>query len=60
MIYGYLRVSTDNQDVENQKQGIVRWLEYKGFVCNEGIIEHGVSGEKDYKTRLNKLRRMCD
>ena len=52
MIYGYLRVSTDNQDVENQKQGIVRWLKYKGFVCNEWIIEHGVSGKKDYKTRL--------
>ena len=29
MIYAYLRVSTDMQDCDNQKQGVINWLKYK-------------------------------
>lgn len=52
MKYGYLRVSTEQQDEENQKAGIIRWLDYMQFEIDEWVIEHGVSGKKDYKKRL--------
>lgn len=52
MIYAYLRVSTDKQDCDNQKQGVIRWLDYKGWKCDEWVIEEGVSGAKDYKARM--------
>mgnify|MGYP002518613554 CR=1 FL=1 len=34
MIYAYYRVSTDEQDFENQKSGVVRYCEYKGLKIN--------------------------
>lgn len=52
MKYGYLRVSTEQQDEENQKTGILRWLDYMQYEIDEWIIEHGVSGKKDYHKRL--------
>ena len=52
MKYGYLRVSTEQQDEENQKSGIMRWLDYMQYTVDEWVIEHGVSGKKDYKKRL--------
>lgn len=52
MKYGYLRVSTDTQDEENQKSGILRWLDYMQYKVDEWVIEHGVSGKKDYEKRL--------
>ena len=56
MIYAYYRVSTDEQDFENQKSGVVRYCEYKGVTINKEIVEEGVSGKIDYKKRkLGKL-----
>lgn len=56
MIYAYYRVSTDEQDFENQKSGVVRYCEYKGLKINKEIVEEGVSGKIDYKKRkLGKL-----
>lgn len=56
MIYAYYRVSTDEQDFENQKSGVVRYCEYKGLTINKEIVEEGVSGKIDYKKRkLGKL-----
>lgn len=52
MKYGYLRVSTETQDEENQKSGIMRWLDYMQYEIDEWVIEHGVSGKKDYNKRL--------
>ena len=52
MKYVYLRVSTEQQDEENQKSGIMRWLDYMQYTVDEWVIEHGVSGKKDYKKRL--------
>ena len=52
MIYAYLRVSTDMQDCDNQKQGVINWLKYKGWTCDEWVIEQGVSGKVDYRKRL--------
>ena len=52
MKYGYLRVSTETQDEENQKSGILRWLDYMQYEIDEWVVEHGVSGKKDYNKRL--------
>lgn len=32
MIYGYLRVSSDEQDVNSQKQGVAKFAESRGMV----------------------------
>ena len=56
MIYAYLRVSTDEQDVANQKDGIIRYCEYQNIEVNKFIEEEGISGKIDYKKRkLGKL-----
>lgn len=47
MIYGYLRVSTDDQDIQSQKQGVDSFAKTKGWVINEYISDEGVSGGKD-------------
>lgn len=47
MIYGYLRVSSDEQDVNSQKQGVVMFAEARGWKIDEYITDEGVSGGKD-------------
>ena len=47
MIYGYLRVSSDEQDVNAQKQGVVDFAKAKGWEIDEYISDEGVSGGKD-------------
>lgn len=51
MIYGYLRVSSDKQDVESQKQGVVAFAREKGWKIEEYITDEGVSGGKDPSKR---------
>jgi DNA invertase Pin-like site-specific DNA recombinase len=50
MIYGYIRVSTDKQTVENQRFEINRFCEKQGMVVNKWI-EDTVSGTKHYNKR---------
>jgi len=47
MIYGYLRVSSDEQDVNSQKQGVDQFAKDNGWVIEEYISDEGVSGGKD-------------
>lgn len=47
MIYGYLRVSSDEQDVNSQKQGVDKFASDKGWVIEKYITDEGVSGGKD-------------
>lgn len=47
MIYGYLRVSSDEQDVNSQKQGVDKFASEKGWVIDKFITDEGVSGGKD-------------
>lgn len=47
MIYGYLRVSTDKQDIETQKQGVDDLASKNGWTIDEYISDEGVSGGKD-------------
>ena len=60
MTYAYLRVSTDKQDYENQKMGVVAMAERMGLTIDKEILDDGVSGAKDPKKReLGKwLRKM--
>ena len=55
MNYGYIRVSSDKQTVENQRFEISRFAELEGIVIN-GWIEETISGTKNYdKRELGKL-----
>lgn len=47
MIYGYLRVSSDEQDVNSQKQGVVEFAKQKGWEIEKYITDEGASGGKD-------------
>lgn len=47
MIYGYLRVSSDEQDVNSQKQGVEEFTKNKGWEIDKYITDEGVSGGKD-------------
>lgn len=50
MIYGYIRVSTDKQTVENQRFEITRFCDGQGMDI-DGWIEETISGTKDYDKR---------
>lgn len=55
MIYGYIRVSSDKQTVENQRFEITRFCEQQRLNI-EGWIEETISGTKSYdKRELGKL-----
>lgn len=55
MIYGYIRVSTDRQTVENQRYEINQFCE-KGILVVDKWIEESISGAKDVNERkLGKL-----
>ena len=47
MHYGYIRVSTDKQDCENQKLGIERKAQTLGITIEKYIEDAGVSGTKE-------------
>ena len=57
MIYGYIRVSTDKQTVENQRYEINNFCKEKKLKI-DGWIEETISGAKEYdKRELGKLLR---
>jgi DNA invertase Pin-like site-specific DNA recombinase len=51
MTYGYIRVSTDRQTVENQRFEINRFCERNGMVVDK-YIEESISGTKEPDKRL--------
>ena len=50
MIYGYIRVSSDKQTVENQRFEINKFCEKQNLVINDWI-EESISGTKNYTKR---------
>lgn len=61
--YGYIRVSTDKQTVENQRYEISEFCKTEGFTVDHWI-EETISGTKELKSRrlgklLNKMQE-CD
>lgn len=59
MIIGYLRVSTEKQNPENQREEIRRFAEEKSFVVDTWVVET-VSGKQPYRKRKlgRRLRTM--
>ena len=51
MIYGYIRVSSDKQTVENQRFEISNFSKRENFEI-DGWIEETISGTKNYDKRL--------
>ena len=51
MIYGYIRVSSDKQTVENQRFEISNFCKRENFEI-DGWIEETISGTKNYDKRL--------
>ena len=60
MYYGYIRVSSDKQTVENQRFEINNFCEKHGIII-DGWIEETISGTKNYNKRaLGKLlKKVC-
>ncbi|MDO9213977.1 MAG: recombinase family protein [Methylococcales bacterium] len=68
-IYAYLRVSTDQQDVNNQRHGVIQYARSKGWGTRQTDTEAGVglifyedtaSGKKNWRDRdLGKLIAMA-
>ena len=61
-VYGYLRVSTDKQDCDNQKVGVKALAKRRGLVVDKWIEDDGVSGTKEPEKRalggvLKKLKK---
>ncbi|MDR0726952.1 MAG: recombinase family protein [Rickettsiales bacterium] len=61
MIYGYIRVSTDRQDCDNQKLGIEAKANSLGLTIEQYIEDSGISGTKEPNKRalggcLDKLQ----
>ena len=55
MVYGYLRVSTDTQTVENQRYEINKFANNKGLVIDKYIEETISGGKAVNKRKLGKL-----
>ena len=51
MVYAYIRVSSDKQEVESQKIGVIRKAEELKVKIDEWISDDGVSGVKEYAER---------
>jgi DNA invertase Pin-like site-specific DNA recombinase len=51
MLYGYIRVSTDKQTVENQRYEIIRYCDKK-YLTIDKWIEENISGTKSPDKRL--------
>lgn len=51
MTYGYIRVSTDKQDCENQKIGLEHKAASLGIKIDKYIMDSGVSGTREPNKR---------
>lgn len=56
MVYGYLRVSTEDQDENSQRRGVDEFAQKQNLKIDEYVIDHGLSGAKEFKERaIGKL-----
>ena len=55
-VFAYYRVSTDKQDYESQKIGVVEYANRMGLTIDKEIVDDGVSGTvKACKRNLKKI-----
>lgn len=60
MIYGYYRVSTDDQTCESQRLGVLAYAKSHDLVINKEYFDEGVSGAVEVKERkLNNIVRQA-
>lgn len=50
-VFAYLRVSTDDQDANSQRQGIEQFAKEHAWKIDDYIVDEGVSGAKDPTVR---------
>jgi len=56
MIYGYLRVSSDDQNCDNQKKGVLELAQRRNMQVDSWIVDDGISGTVEPEKRaLGKL-----
>src|SRR5207245_10543844 len=53
----YLRVSTGQQTVENQRRDLRAYCEARGWLDVVEYVDHGISGTKDRRPALDTLMR---
>lgn len=53
----YLRVSTLEQEPENQRRELATYLEARGWTLTHEYCDHGVSGAKERRPALDELLR---
>jgi len=51
----YLRVSTQDQNVESQSRALTDWCTKQGIFNFEQFVDHGISGAKESRPALNEL-----
>ena len=57
MVTGYLRVSTEKQNLENQRDEILRFAAEKNMVVNSWVTEVASGGKKESDRKLGLLLR---
>lgn len=50
-VYAYYRVSTDTQDYENQRFGVLQYVNKIGLKIDKELVDDGVSGSVEAKER---------
>jgi DNA invertase Pin-like site-specific DNA recombinase len=53
----YLRVSTDDQTVENQRRELAAYIEARGWTVTREYADEGISGSKERRPALDELLR---
>lgn len=51
----YLRVSTDDQTVENQRRELAAYIEARGWTVTREYADEGISGSKERRPALDEL-----
>lgn len=54
-VFLYLRVSTNDQNVESQKFALLDYCSRQGLQNYEMFIDHGISGAKENRPALNEM-----
>lgn len=58
-VIAYCRVSTSDQNVNSQLNAIRSYVELQGWRLKDVYLDEGVSGSKDDREALNRLKRDC-
>src|SRR5688500_18327685 len=54
-IAAYLRVSTDDQTVENQRRELAAYIDGRGWTSTREYADEGISGSKERRPALDEL-----